>query len=126
MAAWRAAALRPGAHFVWINQALYLGRNLVSYCHEQAYLLSKGEPAKSRACPARRRLGYYWQPLPPGAEAAHGPAASPTANPAAFVLDPFTGSGAAVVAAKQLGWQYVAIELEPSYCDVASGGLSGE
>jgi site-specific DNA-methyltransferase (adenine-specific) len=45
MAAWRAAGLRPRAHFVWIKRYAS-GQNLAAYCHEQAYLLCKGEPPK--------------------------------------------------------------------------------
>jgi hypothetical protein len=47
MAAWRAAGLRPRAHLVWPKPYASLER-LVGYCHEQAYLLSKGEPPQPK------------------------------------------------------------------------------
>ena len=36
-----------------------------------------------------------------------------------LVLDPFAGSGATLVAAKELGWQGIGVEIEPIYADTA-------
>jgi DNA modification methylase len=41
----------------------------------------------------------------------------------AVVLDCFAGSGSTLVAAKKLGRQYIGIEIDPHWCDVARGKL---
>lgn len=40
-----------------------------------------------------------------------------------IVLDPFAGSGSTLVAAKQNGFQYIGIELEPEYIKIAKARL---
>jgi site-specific DNA-methyltransferase (adenine-specific) len=40
-----------------------------------------------------------------------------------LVLDPFCGSASTLVAAHQLGRQYLGIELDPEYFRIASGRL---
>lgn len=44
-------------------------------------------------------------------------------SPGGIVLDPFAGSGTALVAAKKLGFQYVGIEREKEYCEIAEKRL---
>jgi site-specific DNA-methyltransferase (adenine-specific) len=52
-------------------------------------------------------------------------------NPGNLVLDPFAGSGTTLVAARELGYPYVGIEVEKSYirlinkrlADLESGSL---
>lgn len=43
-----------------------------------------------------------------------------TSNPGDIILDPFLGSGTTAVAAKELGRQYIGIEQDPIYVDVAT------
>jgi modification methylase len=44
---------------------------------------------------------------------------------AEIILDPFMGSGTTAMAAKQLGRNYVGIELSPEYCQLAEDRISG-
>jgi adenine-specific DNA-methyltransferase len=46
-----------------------------------------------------------------------------SSRPGAVVLDCFAGSGSTLVAAKKLGRQYIGIEIDPHWCDVAKGKL---
>lgn len=46
-----------------------------------------------------------------------------SSNPGGLVLDPFLGSGTTAVAARQLGRNFIGIEVDPAYCRIASDNL---
>ena len=42
------------------------------------------------------------------------------------ILDPFFGSGTALVSAERLGRKWIGIELEPKYCAIAQARIDAE
>ena len=44
---------------------------------------------------------------------------------AQIILDPFSGSGTTAVAAKQLGRNYIGIDISPEYCEMAQTRIDG-
>jgi len=49
-----------------------------------------------------------------------------SSNPNDLILDPFLGSGTTAVAAKQLGRNYIGIEISEKYCKIAEDRLRQE
>lgn len=125
MAAWRAAGFRIVGHIVF-PKTYASGQGMFQYQHEQAFLLAKG-------CPPRPQ-----RPLPDVIPWQYsGNQAHPTQKPLCvlvplvrafsvagdLVLDPFCGSGSALLAARVLGRRYYGIELDPQYHRVATARL---
>ena len=77
------------------------------------------------------RLGDVWE-FPQEMKNKH-PAPFPVAlieriissTNAGIILDPFMGSGTTAVAAKNLGRDFVGIEISPEYCEMSKERLSG-
>ncbi|MGH6837472.1 MAG: DNA methyltransferase [Methylocella sp.] len=125
--AWRQAGFRPVGHIVW--QKDYSSRSaFLEYCHEQAYLLVKGNPRRpakplsdvqpweysgNRAHPTEKAVGILT------------PVIQAFSKPGDIVLDPFAGSGSTAVAAALSGRRYIGIELDERYCRHARTRLAG-
>lgn len=117
LTAWRAAGFRIVGHFVFPKR--YASSvHYLRYQHECAYLLAKGSPPPPR-CPigdvidwryTGNRLHPTQKPL-----AALLPLIETYSLPAGLVLDPFAGSGSTLVAARQLGRDYLGIEIDAGY-----------
>lgn len=117
----------PSKHaLVWMKNSLVMGRSDYQYQHEPMfYGWVDGGPHKAVA---DRSETSVWQIAKPSKSELH-----PTMKPIELyaramrnssdendlVLEPFSGSGTAIMAAEQLGRRVAAVELSPGYVDVA-------
>lgn len=125
IAAWREAGFRLAGHLTFTKQYASTERFL-SYHHENAYLLAKGNPSQ----PTQRisdvlewkysgnRLHPTQKPL-----CVLTPLIQSFSRPGDLILDPFCGSGSTLLAAKLQGRQFIGIELDPAYCGIARDRL---
>jgi len=124
-AAWRLAGFRIVGHFAFPKRYTS-SHGFVRYQHESAYLLAKGRPrdpdeligdvldwvySGNKIHPTQKPLGV----LIPLIEA--------FSRRGGVVLDPFSGSGSSLVAAKLLGRKYLGIELSEEFCSAATSRL---
>lgn len=123
--AWRSAGFRIVGHLVFRKQ--YASRSrFLKYQHEQAYLLAKGNPALPEAPIADViDMPYSGNKLHPTQKpvTALKPLIEAFTQPGDIVLDPFCGSGSALLAAKILNRNYLGIELDPQYHAAATKRL---
>jgi len=124
--AFRAAGFRPVGHFIFPKTYTSSSR-YVRYQHECAYLLAKGYPNQPKNAISDvinwkytgNRLHPTQKPL-----CVLSPLIEAFSQPNATVLDPFSGSGSSLLAAKLLGRNYLGVELDPAYHAVASERLA--
>ncbi len=126
LAAYRAAGFRVVGHLVFPKRYTS-SSGYLRYQHECAYLLAKGQPPEPKDTIgdvldwtySGNKLHPTQKPL-----AVLLPLVETFANPQGIVLDPFSGSGASLLAAKMLGRAYIGIELDPKYHAIASTRLA--
>lgn len=90
--------------------------------HEQAYLLAKGRPAlPARPIEDTREWHYTGNRLHPTQKSIKvlRPIIEAFCPADGLVLDPFCGSGSALVASQLSKRDYLGIELECKYCEIA-------
>ena len=125
--AWKRAGFTPVGHIVWRkNYASSTG--FLKACHEQAYVLAKGRPAKPASPPDNVRPWEYTGNRAHPTEKAVSilePLVQTFSRPGGLVLDSFSGSGSTLVAAALSGRSYLGIELESRYCQLAEKRLAG-
>ena len=126
-ASWDKAGFRIVGHIVWTKP--YASRKaLTAYHHESAYVLAKGWPEKPQN-PFRdvQDWTYSGNRLHPTEKSVEviAPLIRAFSKPGELVLDPFLGSGTTAVAAALAGRDYLGIELERKYCDLAVRRLEG-
>jgi site-specific DNA-methyltransferase (adenine-specific) len=126
IAAYRAAGFRIVGHLVFPKRYTSTIRHL-RYQHECAYLLAKGYPKE----PANT-IGdvidwtYSGNKLHPTQKPVSAllPLVETFSARQGVVLDPFSGSGSSLLAAKMLGRNYLGVELDPKYHAIASQRLA--
>jgi adenine-specific DNA-methyltransferase len=125
-AAFTEAGFRPIGHLVF-PKAYRSGSRFLGYRHECAYLLAKGEP-KPPLHPIDDVIhwtGYTGNKLHPSQKPLPvlRPLIKAFCPPRGTVLDPFAGSGSSLAAAKELGRQFIGIEIDPQHHRTASARL---
>jgi len=126
LSAWRAAGFRVVGHIVFHKR--YASRvSFLRYQHEQAYLLAKGYPSRPVSpLPDVLDWSYTGNRLHPTQKPVEilRPMIESFARPGGLVLDPFCGSGSTLVAARDLGRQFIGIELDPVHFRTATTRLA--
>jgi DNA modification methylase len=122
-AAFTEAGFRPVGHLTF-PKPYRSGSRFLRYRHECAYLLAKGDP-KEPLHPIDDVIqwsGYTGNKLHPSQKHLQVllPLIKAFCPPQGVVLDPFAGSGSALVAAKELGRQCIGIEIDPQHHRTAS------
>lgn len=125
--AWTKAGFKPVGHLVWHKD--YASKSgYVSYHHEQAYVLAKGNPAKPQQ-PLQdvQPWEYSGNRFHPTEKAVSilQPLVRSFSQRGDLVLDPFAGSGSSLVAAALAGRSTLGIELEEKYCHLIRRRLTG-
>ena len=123
--AYRAAGFRVVGHFVFPKRYTS-AEKFVRYQHECAYLLAKGNPK-----PPAHAIGdvidwaYSGNKLHPTQKpiCVLLPLIETFSAPGGLVLDPFSGSGSTLLAARMLGRGYLGVELDPKYHAIATERL---
>jgi DNA modification methylase len=122
MQAFRAAGFRPVGHFSFVKSYVSSVGHVRSR-HETAYLLAKGNPPKPQnpiedVIQWSHNTGNRYHPTEKPVPALR-PLVETYSQPGGLVLDPFTGSGSSLLAAKMLGRNYLGIELSAEYHAIA-------
>jgi len=128
MTAYRAAGFRVVGHFVFPKRYTSASKFL-RYQHECAHLLAKGWPqTPTNTIADVIPWSYSGNKLHPTEKplSVLKPLVETFSDAAGIVLDPFSGSGSSLLAAKMLGRSYIGIELDPTYHAIAVRRLEGE
>jgi adenine-specific DNA-methyltransferase len=128
MDAYRTAGFRVVGHLMFPKRYASNTR-FVQYRHESAHLLAKGNPkAPEKPIPDVIEWQYTGNKLHPTQKpiSVLMPLIESFSRPGDTVLDPFTGSGSTLLAAKMLSRNWLGVELDPKYHAVASKRLAAE
>ena len=126
MRAYRDAGFRVVGHFVFPKRYTSASK-FVRYQHECAHLLAKGNPKQpSHAIGDVIDWTYSDNKLHPTQKPLSVllPLVETFSPMGGTVLDPFSGSGSSLLAARTLGRSYLGIELDATYHAIAQSRLS--
>jgi len=125
VAAWTKAGFHIRGHFAFPKRYAS-GTRFTERKHEQAYLLCKGHPAPpANPPPDVIPWSYTGNRLHPTQKPVNTlkPMIEAYTRPGDVVLDPFSGSGSTLVAARELGRRFIGIELDQVHQQTASSRL---
>lgn len=125
--AWRDAGFQIVGHIVWAKNYASSSRQ-TAFHHESAYVLAKGRPkAPAVPLPDVQEWVYSGNKLHPTEKAVEiiKPLIETFSKRGDLVLDPFLGSGTTAVAAALAGRDYLGVELEKPYCELALRRVAG-
>jgi site-specific DNA-methyltransferase (adenine-specific) len=125
-AAWKRAGFSPVGHIVF-SKTYASSQRFLRYAHESAYVLAKGWP-EMPADPISdvqpwHYSGNHGHPTEKAVDTLR-PIIEAFTKAGDVILDPFAGSGSSLVAAALLQRQYIGIELEQKYCELARRRLA--
>ncbi|WP_309387886.1 DNA methyltransferase [Cerasicoccus frondis] len=126
MIAWKKAGFRPVGHIVW-KKAYVSNARYLSYTHEQAYLLAKGRPLLPKH-PLHdvQAWQYSGNKLHPNEKSPKilEPLIRSFSKVGDVVLDPFCGSASTAIAALRNRRQFIGIEKDSRYHEIAVNRLN--
>ncbi len=123
--AWRSTGFRVVGHIVFVKKYPSSTR-FMCHQHESAFLLAKGTPAFPYApIPDVIEWQYTGNRLHPTQKPVQSlkPLIAAFTEPHGIVLDPFSGSGSTLVAARDLGRRFIGIDLDPDHHRTATHRL---
>jgi len=123
--AWKAAGFRMVGHIVF-RKSYSSSSRFLRYEHESAYLLAKGNVTpRSNPIPDVIDFDYTGNRLHPTQKPVSAllPLVETFCPGGGLVLDPFCGSGSSLVAAQQLGRDWLGMDLDAGYVATATRRL---
>lgn len=126
-AAWKVAGFRVVGHIVYPKRYAS-SSGFLAYQHESAFLLAKGQPEKpSKPLSDVGHWQYSGNKLHPTQKplSALTPLIQSFTPENGLVFDPFAGSGSTCEAARLCGRQYIGIEIDQQYFELAKARLDG-
>jgi adenine-specific DNA-methyltransferase len=128
MELWKHAGFRPVGHIVWHKR--YASKTgYLNAKHEQAYVLAKGNP-KEPAFPLNDVRSWVYSGNKHHPTEKHPfvlqPLITAFSKPGDVVLDPFAGSGSTGIASSMTKRQFIGIEKDKQYFDIATKRLKEE
>jgi site-specific DNA-methyltransferase (adenine-specific) len=125
-AAFTEAGFRPVGHITFPKRYVS-GKRFLQYRHECAYVLAKGEPKEPEhpISDVIEWTAYTGNKLHPSQKPLQvlNPLITAFCPTSGIVLDPFAGSGSSLLAARQLGRQFIGIELDQQHHATATARL---
>ncbi|GBR41339.1 modification methylase [Neoasaia chiangmaiensis NBRC 101099] len=124
--AWKAAGFRMVGHIVF-RKSYASSSRFLRYEHKCAYLLAKGDVTPpARTVPDVIDMPYSGNRLHPTQKPVEAllPLVEVFCPPGGLVLDPFCGSGSSLVAARDLGRDWIGMDLDPDHAATAARRLA--